>query len=120
MKKQNSNPNGVSSDEAIETLSVMQSLNAVSTQLQENRPISVMLDTTAPQSHNSPPTPNSQERSPNANYASLIHALAVKLSKLVEWRKVELADGRHGYALFFDSAKWLVDPDTKELTPLGG
>lgn len=52
-------------------------------------------------------------------HAKIISAFAAKLGALVEWRKVSLRDGREGYALFFDTDKWLVDPLTKELTPLG-
>ena len=49
----------------------------------------------------------------------LIHALAGRLGKLVEWRKVKLADGRAGWILFFDAAKWEVatNGNTNELSP---
>ena len=44
---------------------------------------------------------------------------AAKLGKAVEWRNITLGDGRKGYALFFDETKWLIDPVTFELLPLG-
>mgnify|MGYP006957772507 FL=1 len=60
-------------------------------------------------------TPNSP---PNAEFR-LIHALAGKLGKKVEWKKIVLTDGRSGWMLFFDSANWqvTVNGNTNELTP---
>lgn len=49
-------------------------------------------------------------------YSRLIQAFAKKLGALVEWRKVELVDGREGYILFFPLANWRVDT-TGELIP---
>jgi len=59
-------------------------------------------------------TPNS----PNAEFR-LIHALAAKLGKLVEWKKIVLTDGRAGWGLFFDATKWEVATNgtTNELKP---
>jgi hypothetical protein len=58
---------------------------------------------------------------PNATNAEfrLIHALAGKLGKLVEWKKVTLRDGRAGWILFFDAAMWEVSTNgtTNELLP---
>ena len=50
------------------------------------------------------------------NAARLIQALAAKLGKLVEWKKLTLGDGREVYALIFPVGKWDVDSDNK-LTP---
>ena len=60
-------------------------------------------------------TPNSH---PNAEFR-LIHALAAKLGKLIEWKKIVLTDGRAGWVLFFDAAKWEVSTNgtTNELKP---
>lgn len=70
----------------------------------------------APQSLVSQRTPNS----PNATLSRFILAFAAKLVKagMVEWKKVTLGSGREGYALFFPTDKWGVDPETKELVPL--
>jgi hypothetical protein len=62
----------------------------------------------------SQPTPNLQD-APNA--MRLIQALAAKLGKLVEWRKLTLGDGTEAYALVFPVSKWQVDPESKELLP---
>lgn len=67
------------------------------------------------------PSPKDSQRTPNLkdapNAARLIQALAAKLGKLVEWKKLKLGDGREVYALIFPVGKWQVDPDTKELLP---
>ena len=54
-------------------------------------------------------TPNSP---PNAEFR-LIHALAGKLGKKVEWKKIILTDGRAGWMLFFDVALWEVSTNGK-------
>ena len=66
----------------------------------------------------SQPIPNSVPNSTNTEMR-LIHALAGKLGKLVEWKKITLRDGRTGWVLFFDAAKWEVATNgaTNELTP---
>lgn len=61
-------------------------------------------------------TPNLQELTPNARKAKLLHALASALGVLVVWKRVELG-GKRGWALFFDETRWVVDPQTHELTP---
>lgn len=76
------------------------------------------LDLTAPPKQAFQATPNSLVN-PHLTHVKIISAFAAKLGTLVEWRKVTLVDGREGYALFFDQKNWLVDPMTKELTPLG-
>ena len=63
-------------------------------------------------------TPNSLVN-PLLTYAKIISVFAEKLGKLVEWRKIILPDGREGYVLFFDTKKWMIDPVSIELTPLG-
>lgn len=119
MKKQKSGQNGGSKDAATELPLDTQSTSVELTKPQENHHISVMLDTTARQSKDSPATEKPLGVGHNANYANLISALADKLGDLIEWRKITLKDGRSGWALFFSSDKWLVDPTTRELTPLG-
>lgn len=69
-------------------------------------------------SHNSLPTPN-LVKTPNAAYAIALGTFAEKLGALVEWRHVELGDGRRGWALFFPDAKWSVNPKTHKIAPLG-
>ncbi len=76
--------------------------------------MSVTLASTAHQNQTSPAIPNSL-----LTQAKIIQVFAAKLGKAVEWRNITLGDGRKGYALFFDEAKWLVDPMTFELLPLG-
>ena len=96
----------------------MQSSSAGLTPLARSPHISGTLDSIAPQSPTFQPTPNSQIP-PNVLWGKIIQVFAHKLVALgaLEWRGWELADGRKGYGLFFDSKKWLVDPLTKELTP---
>lgn len=66
-------------------------------------------------------SPKGSQRTPNfqdaPNAARLIQALAGKLGKLVEWKKLTLGDGREVYALCFPVGKWQVDPESKELLP---
>ena len=83
-----------------------------------NPSMSVTLASTAPQSPTSPTTPNSLGN-PLLTQAKIIQVFAAKLGKAVEWRNITLGDGRKGYALFFDETKWLIDPVTFELLPLG-
>lgn len=111
-KAQKSNPVGVLKGEMTEPPQGTQSTNAGSPSM------SVTLASTAPQSQTSPTTPNSLGN-PLLTQAKIIQVFAAKLGKAVEWRSVTLGDGRKGYALFFDEAKWLVDPMTFELLPLG-
>lgn len=102
MSKQLSNPNGVLKDEMIGSRQAMQSSSEAQSSTLG------MSDTTARPSPDFQPTQNSQE-SPNANYANLITAFAAKLGKLVEWRSVELGDGRKVLALCFPMETWEVD-----------
>jgi len=83
----------------------------------ESQSISVTLASTVPQNQSSLTTHNSPVKQ-NLTHAKIISAFAAKLGALVEWRSIELGDGRTGWALFFDEKKWLVDPVSKELTPL--
>lgn len=83
-----------------------------------NPSMSVTLASTAQQSPTSQTTPNSLGN-PLLTQAKIIQVFAAKLGKAVEWRNITLGDGRKGYALFFDETKWLVDPMTFELLPLG-
>ena len=76
--------------------------------------MSVTLASTAHPNQTSPAIPNSL-----LTQAKIIQVFAAKLGKAVEWRNITLGDGRKGYALFFDEAKWLIDPMTFELLPLG-
>jgi len=118
-KQQKSNQNGGLNGAMTVPHQVTQSSSADLTPLLTSPLISDTSASTVPQKNDSPLTPNSLGVTPNELHTKLIHALAVKLGVLVEWRKVELGDGRTGWALFFDERKWLVDPLTKELTPLG-
>jgi hypothetical protein len=111
-KKRKSSQTGVLNEGMTEPQRATQSTNAA------NQSMSVTLVSTARQSPNSQHTPNSLVN-PHLMHVRIISAFAAKLGALVEWRKIELGDGRTGYALFFDEKKWLVDPVTKELTPLG-
>lgn len=117
MKKQILNQSGELSAGETETPSGTQSTSAESTQPQASRPISVMLDSTARQSQDSQHTKTQEAdmETPNTTYAKLIHAAAAKLGVKVEWIKVKLRNGKSGYALFFDSSMWAVDPQSKEL-----
>lgn len=110
--KQKSNQAGELKGATIDTQQGTQSSN------EESPSISVTLASTAHQNQTSQPTPNSLAN-PHLMHAKIISAFASKLGTLAEWRKIELGDGRTGYALFFDESKWLVDPVSKELTPLG-
>ena len=107
-----SNQVGVLKSETTETQQVTQSTNAGSPS------ISVTLASTAPQNPTSQTTPNSLGN-PLLTQAKIIQVFAAKLGKAVEWRNITLGDGRRGYALFFDETKWLIDPVTFELLPLG-
>lgn len=80
--------------------------------------MSVTLASTVQKSQNSQVTPNSLPN-PIQTYARIISVFATKLGALAEWRKIELGDGRTGYALFFDEKKWTINPVSIELTPLG-
>ena len=111
-KARKSNQVGVLKDETTEPRQGTQSTNAGSPSM------SVTLASTAPQSPTSPTTPNSLGN-PLLTQAKIIQVFAAKLGKSVEWRNITLGDGRRGYALFFDDAKWLIDPVTLELLPLG-
>ena len=111
-KRQKSSQVGVLKSETIETHQGTQSINGA------NPSMSVTLASTAPQSPTSPTTPNSLGN-PLLTQAKIIQVFASKLGKEVEWRNVTLGDGRRGYALFFDETKWLIDPVTFELLPLG-
>lgn len=111
-KAQKSSQVGVLKGETTEPHQGTQSTNAGSPSM------SVTLASTAPQSPTSPTTPNSLGN-PLLTQAKIIQVFAAKLGKAVEWRNITLGDGRRGYALFFDETKWLIDPMTFELLPLG-
>ena len=119
--KLSSNLNGESNPATIARRPVTPSTNAVLTPSPKNRPISDTSATTAPtnQTVDFQLTPNLQTLAPNAQKAKLLNALAVALGALVSWHKIELGEGRVGWALYFDETKWMVDPLTHELTPLG-
>jgi len=110
-KAQKSSQAGVLKSETTEPRQGTQSTNAASPSM------SVTLASTAPQNQNFPAIPNSVN--PLLTQARIIQVFASKLGKAVEWRNITLGDGRKGYALFFDEAKWLIDPMTFELLPLG-
>jgi hypothetical protein len=103
---------GVLKSETTGIHQVTQSTNAGSPSM------SVTLASTAQQSPTSQTTPNSLGN-PLLTQAKIIQVFAAKLGKAVEWRNITLGDGRKGYALFFDETKWLIDPMTFELLPLG-
>lgn len=111
-KAQKSSQAGVLKSETIEPHQGTQFTNGGSPSM------SVTLASTAPQSLTSPTTPNSLGN-PLLTQAKIIQVFAAKLGKAVEWRSITLGDGRKGYALFFDESKWLIDPMTFELLPLG-
>lgn len=69
----------------------------------------------APSPKDSQPISNSVEKSPNAVFVRIIQAFAAKLGTLVEWRKIELGDGREVYALCFPLSRWEVDAVSKAL-----
>jgi hypothetical protein len=46
----------------------------------------------------------------------MLHAFVAALGNLLEWRKMELNDGRVGMVLFFDLTRWEVTADL-ELLP---
>lgn len=110
-KKQASSRAGVLKSEMTDSQQGTQFTNA------ENPSMSVTLASTAPKNQNSQATPNSLVN-PRAVHAKIISAFAEKLGTLVEWRRLELGDGRTGYVLFFDDTNWLVDPVSRELTPI--
>ena len=107
-KQRKSSRVGVLKSETTETHQGMQSTNAGSPSM------SVTLASTAHPNQTSPAIPNSL-----LTQAKIIQVFAAKLGKAVEWRNITLGDGRKGYALFFDESKWLIDPMTFELLPLG-
>ena len=107
-KQRKSSQVGVLKSETTETHQGMQSTNAGSPSM------SVTLASTAHPNQTSPAIPNSL-----LTQAKIIQVFAAKLGKAVEWRNITLGDGRKGYALFFDEFKWLIDPLTFELLPLG-
>lgn len=49
--------------------------------------------------------------------ARMLIMFGEKLMPLVEWQRVELGDGRTGIVLFFDDAKWILDPIGRKITP---
>lgn len=105
-----STQSGELKEETTETLPASQSSNAASPSTS---------DTSATTAEAK--SPKDSQRTPNLkdapNAARLIQALAAKLGKLVEWKKLTLGDGREAYALIFPVGKWHVDPETKELLP---
>jgi hypothetical protein len=109
-KSSNSTPDGESKDGTTETLQASQSTNAASPSTSDTS-----ATTAAAQS------PKASQRTVNLqdlnNAARLLQALAGKLGKLVEWKKLTLGDGREVYALCFPVGKWHVDPESKELLP---
>lgn len=109
-----SNQRGVLKGETTDTQRDTQFTNA------ENQSISVTLASTVQKNQTSQHTPNSQNDNPNATYSKIVQVFGEKLVKLgkAEWRRVELKDGREVFALCFPTDKWLVDPVSKELTPL--
>jgi hypothetical protein len=110
-KNSNSIQDGGSKDEMTETLQASQSSNEES---QSTSGISATTQSPKASQKDSPPTPNLRD-APNAS--RLIQALAAKLGKLVEWKKLTLGDGREVYALIFPTDRWQVDPVSKELLP---
>lgn len=114
-KKRKSNRNGASNGAMVEPRPDLPYTGVELTLTPENRPTSDMSASTAPKSRNSPPTPNSQE-TPNALHAKALGAFAAKLGALVEWRHIQLGDGRRGYALFFPDARWIRN-SSGELLP---
>jgi hypothetical protein len=106
----NSTQNGDLKEETTETLPASQSSSVESPSTLDTS------DTTAKET-----SPKVSQRTPNLqdapNAARLIQALAAKLGKLVEWKKLSLKDGRKVYALVFPVDKWDVDAVSKELLP---
>jgi hypothetical protein len=109
-----SRPHGVLKDETTATQRVTPSTNA------GNPSISVTLASTVPQNPTSPPIQHLPPANPNAVYSRIIQVFGEKLVKLgmAEWRKIELGSGKQAFALCFLTDKWLIDPVSKELTPL--
>lgn len=117
-KQQKSFRSGASNHATTAPRQVTPSTDAASTLLPKSPPMSVTLDSTVQtnQAVDFQLTPNSQELTPNARKAKLLHALAAGLGALVVWKRVTLG-GRQGWALFFDETLWVIDPQTQELTP---
>jgi len=104
-------PSGASSsDETIETPQDTQSLSG-----EGKKNTSDTLDLKAQKNQNSQATANSQIDSP-ISIGRLIQTFAAKLKKRVEWRKIELLDGRTGWVLFFDETMWELG-EGNELVP---
>lgn len=118
-RKQKLDRSGELKDVMTDTQQDTRSSSAGLTPLAENPHTLVMSGSIPPLSPSFQATPNSKKISPNVTHSKIITAFAAQLGALVEWRKIELGDGRTGWALFFDEHKWLVDPFTNELTPLG-
>lgn len=107
-KKQKSTQSGVSNEEMIEGRQGSQSTNA------GNPSTSDTLGQTVPKKSSSQRMKNSPVDT-NVGCGRIIQALAKKLGKLVEWKKLQLADGRVGWALFFHDKKWKYE--NGELVP---
>jgi hypothetical protein len=105
-----SNQVGVLKDETTAIPQDLQSTNAASPSMSDTSDITAE----ARSQKDSQPMTNLQDI-PNA--VRLIQALAAKLGKLVEWKRLTLGDGREVYALVFPVSKWEVDSNTKELKP---
>ena len=57
------------------------------------------------------PTPALVEIDETTANVQVLTAFAVKLAKLVEWRRLELADGREVIALCFPLGVWQISPN---------
>jgi hypothetical protein len=106
----NSIPNGESKSGTIGNRPGLQSSNA------GNPSTSATSATTADRK-----SPKDSQRTPNladvTNASRLLQALSSKLGALVEWKRLELGDGREVIALVFPLDKWTIDP-TGELVPV--
>lgn len=102
-------PTGASSAETTEPLSGTPSSSAA------NPSTSDTWDFTPSEKTDSQPTKNS----PNEveTQVGILLAFAAKLGKMVEWRKIELGDGREVFALCFPLSTWKVDDVSKKLMP---
>ena len=105
--KRKSKQNGALKSATTEHLPGMPSSGAGSIRKRGSQIISDMSDTIVPQKPNFQPMATWQGNA-NATNANLVQAFAARLGALVEWRRVELADGREGYALFFPDDNWQV------------
>ncbi len=108
-----SNPNGGSNGEITELPQASQSTNGENPSTSDTSVIIAEVKSRK----DSQLTPNSHPENPNTAYVQIIFAFVAKLGKLVEIKKIALQDGRDGWAIFFPTESWEVDPVSKILKP---